>query len=152
MNLKKALNRRTVSLHLQGATKQEIIEEMVGLLDKAGLLRNRDAALACVLEREQQMSTGMQYGVAIPHGRTDTTDTLLAAVGIHPHGVDFDSIDHEPSRLFILTVSPRQPLRPSTPVPRRSQPPPHQRRRPRPPPRGHLRRRGHHPPHRLIPH
>jgi PTS system nitrogen regulatory IIA component len=106
MNLKKALNRRTVCLHLHGATKQEIIEEMVGLLDKAGLLRNRDAALACVLEREQQMSTGMQYGVAIPHGRTDTTDTLLAAVGIHPHGVDFDSIDHEPSRLFILTVSP----------------------------------------------
>ena len=106
MNLKKALNRRTVRLRLQGTTKQQIIEELVGLLDQAGLLRDREAALAAVLEREQQMSTGMQYGVAIPHGRSETTDTLLAAVGIHPQGVDFDSIDHEPSRLFILTLSP----------------------------------------------
>lgn len=106
MNLKKALHRNTVSLRLQGASKEAVIEELIDMLDRVGQLRDRDAALAAVLEREQQMSTGMQNGVAIPHGRTETTDTLVAAIGIHPDGVDFDSIDHQPSRLFILTVSP----------------------------------------------
>jgi PTS system nitrogen regulatory IIA component len=62
--------------------------------------------LKAIQEREKKMSTGMHHGLAIPHGKTDTVDTLYASVGLVPEGVDFDSQDGEPSRIFILTVSP----------------------------------------------
>ena len=106
MNLKKALTKHTVRLSLQGATKGVVIEEMIDLLDGAGKLKDRKSALKAVLDREKKMSTGMQSGIAIPHGKSDSVDSLVAAVGIHKEGVDFDSIDHQPSHIFILTVSP----------------------------------------------
>jgi PTS system nitrogen regulatory IIA component len=52
------------------------------------------------------MSTGMQNGVAIPHGKTDSVKGLVAAVGLNKSGVDFDSMDGSPSTIFIMTVSP----------------------------------------------
>lgn len=106
MNLKKALNRQAVSLQLQSRTKAEIIEELTDLLVRAGIVQDREAVLAAVRERESKMSTGMQNGIAIPHGKSDAVSTLVSAVGIHPEGIDFDSIDGQPSRIFILTVSP----------------------------------------------
>ncbi len=106
MNLNKALSKRAVCLDLQSTTKDGVIEEMVNLMESAGLLKDRSAALAAILEREKQMSTGMQYGIAIPHGRSDTTECLIAAVGIHRSGIDFEAIDDEPSTLFIMTLSP----------------------------------------------
>jgi PTS system nitrogen regulatory IIA component len=106
MNLKKALTKHTIRLSLQGATKGAVIEEMIDLLDGAGKLKDRKSALKAVLDREKKMSTGMQSGIAIPHGKSDSVDSLVAAVGIHKEGVDFDSIDHQPSHIFILTVSP----------------------------------------------
>ena len=106
MNFKKALSRQAVTLDLEGSTKDAVIEELVDLLDRAGKLRDRKAALKAVLEREKKMSTGMQNGIAIPHGKTESVDALAAAVGIKKDGLDFDSMDGEPSRIFILTVTP----------------------------------------------
>ena len=106
MNFKKALSRQAISLDLQGTTKDAVIEELIDLLDQAGKLRDRKAALKAVLDREKKMSTGMQSGVAIPHGKTDSVDALVAAVGLKKEGLDFDSMDGEPSKIFILTVTP----------------------------------------------
>ena len=52
------------------------------------------------------MSTGMQNGIAIPHGKSDTVNSLVAAVGLRPEGIDFDAIDDQPCSIFVLTVSP----------------------------------------------
>ena len=106
MNIRKAITKETVSLALAAREKNAIIEELVDLLDKAGRISDRKAVLRCVLEREKKMSTGMHNGLAIPHGKTDTVDGLVAAVGLIPEGVDFESMDQQPSRIFILTVSP----------------------------------------------
>jgi PTS system nitrogen regulatory IIA component len=106
MNLKKVLSPETVWIDLKAETKQGIIEEMVDRLVAAGKIKNRDAVLASVLEREAKMSTGMQNGVAIPHGKTDAVKELVAAVGLQKQGIDFDSMDGVPSRIFIMTVSP----------------------------------------------
>ena len=54
------------------------------------------------------MSTGMQHGIALPHGKSDGIDSMSVAVGARKAGVDFDSLDHEPSRLFILIASPKK--------------------------------------------
>jgi len=52
------------------------------------------------------MSTGMNNGVAIPHGKTDSVDQLVVAVGLKSSGIDFDSVDRKPSDIFIMTISP----------------------------------------------
>ena len=106
MNLKKPLTVETIRLDLQGATKEAILAEMVDLLMASGHIRDRDAVLKAVLEREKRMSTGMQNGIAIPHGKTDSVDCLVAALGIKRAGVDFGALDGQPSNIFVMTVSP----------------------------------------------
>lgn len=106
MNLKKAITQETICLHLKGNTKPEIIEELVDLLVSAGKIRDRKSAIKAILEREKKMSTGMQNGIAIPHGKTDTLEGLVAALGVKKDGVDFQSLDGQPSRIFVITLSP----------------------------------------------
>ena len=106
MNLKKPLTVETIRLDLQGATKEAILAEMVDLLMASGHIRDRDAVLKAVLEREKRMSTGMQNGIAIPHGKTDSVDCLVAALGIKRGGVDFGALDGQASNIFVMTVSP----------------------------------------------
>ena len=106
MSLKKSLIRETITPALQGVTKEAVIEELVGLLVAAGRIKDRMAALRAVLERERKMSTGMQNGIAIPHGKTETIDGLVTALGIKREGLDFDSLDGQPARIFVMTLSP----------------------------------------------
>ncbi len=96
----------TVELHLKGTTKEEIIDELLDVLVKAGKVTDKDAAKECVLDRERKMSTGMKHGIAIPHGKTDTVSDLVACIGISDNPVDFDSLDQDPCRIFIMTLSP----------------------------------------------
>jgi PTS system nitrogen regulatory IIA component len=106
MNLKTVLTAETINLHLKGSSKDEIINELLDILVSAGKIPNRDAALSAVMDREQKMSTGMKHGIAIPHGKSNTIQDLVACVGISEKPVDFDSLDHEPCRIFIMTLSP----------------------------------------------
>jgi PTS system nitrogen regulatory IIA component len=106
MNLKTVLTVETINLHLKGSTKDQIINELLDILVSAGKIPHRDAALSAVMDREQKMSTGMKHGIAIPHGKSNTIQDLVACVGISTQPVDFDSLDHEPCRIFIMTLSP----------------------------------------------
>ncbi len=106
MDLRTVLTPETVDLHLKGSTKEEIIEELLDVLVKAGKVTDKEAAKECVLDRERKMSTGMKHGIAIPHGKTDTVTDLVACIGISDKAVDFDSLDQEPCRIFIMTLSP----------------------------------------------
>ncbi len=91
---------------LQGNTKQDVTEELLAMLNRQGLIADMAAARQAVFQREQVMSTGMQYGIAIPHGRTPAVNRLVCAVGLKQEGVEFDSIDGLPARIIILTLSP----------------------------------------------
>ena len=109
MNLRKVMTPATITVALKSDTKEGIIEELVDLLMAAGKikdLKDRKEALAVVLDREKKMSTGMQSGIAIPHGKTDTVDTLVAAIGLKKGGMDFQALDGQPSRIFVMTLSP----------------------------------------------
>jgi Kef-type K+ transport system membrane component KefB/mannitol/fructose-specific phosphotransferase system IIA component (Ntr-type) len=99
---------QVVSLNLKGGTKEAIITEMVDILAAQGRLLDRDLTLRNVFEREKIMSTGIQHGIALPHAKTDGVSGLGVAVGIRKEGVDFESVDGEKSRIFILVVSPRR--------------------------------------------
>lgn len=106
MNLRKILTKDSILPELKAGTKRDVIEEMVGFMAASGQFTGKTAAVQAVLAREEKMSTGMQNGIAIPHGKTDAVNQLVAAVGIHRAGVDFAAMDGKPSHIFIMTLSP----------------------------------------------
>jgi PTS system nitrogen regulatory IIA component len=106
MNLKTVITTDTIDLNLKGSTKKEIINELLDILVRTGKIKDKGAALAAVMEREEKMSTGMKHGIAIPHGKCASTDDLVACIGISKKPVDFDSLDKQPCRIFIMTLSP----------------------------------------------
>lgn len=106
LSLKDYLKPELIEPDLKGSTKAEVIDELLDVLSRNGLLPNVTAARDAVWKREESMSTGLQYGVAIPHGKTDTVSRLVCAVGIHRRGIDFEAMDHRPSKIFFLTLSP----------------------------------------------
>ena len=108
MNLKTVLTKETISLHLKGTTKEEIIGELLDILVAANKIQDRMAAFCAVMDRERKMSTGMKHGIAIPHGKSPTIKDLVACIGVSDTPVDFDSLDHEPCRIFIMTLSPAE--------------------------------------------
>jgi len=102
------INPEYFSMKLKGETKNEIITELVDMLADGGKLLDRDMVIADVLEREKTMSTGMAHGIALPHAKTDGIADTMVAVGVKKEGINFDSLDGLPSRLFILIVSPKK--------------------------------------------
>lgn len=75
------------------------------ILMGTGKVHDREAAMRSILDREEGMSTGIQNGIALPHGKTYAVDGLVACVGITNEGVDFDALDGEKCRIFIMTLS-----------------------------------------------
>ena len=106
MKIKNILTPAVISVGLKSTTKAGVIGELLDLLVAAKLVTDRGKALAAVMEREQKMSTGIEHGVAIPHGKTDAVKGLAACIGISREGVDFASLDGQPSTIFIMTLSP----------------------------------------------
>ena len=106
MNLKTVLTKDVISLNLKGTTKGDIINELLDILVAAKKIEDRAAAYAAIMDRENKMSTGMKHGIAIPHGKSPTINDLVACIGISETPVDFDALDHEPCRIFIMTLSP----------------------------------------------
>ncbi len=107
-SLLKLIKKETVSTNLKGATKAEIITELVNLLEKGGAIRDKETVINDVLAREKTMSTGMQHGIAIPHGKTEGIEAMSVAIGVKKDGIDFGSLDGKPSTLFIMVVSPKK--------------------------------------------
>ena len=106
MNLKTVITKETIRLNMKGANKEEIINELLDILVDAKKIDDRSAAYNAIIDREQKMSTGMKHGIAIPHGKSPTIHDLVACIGISEAPVEFDALDHEPCRIFIMTLSP----------------------------------------------
>lgn len=106
MDLRKILTKNVITDDLKGETKEEIIDSLIDLLTKAGKIKDRQKVKICIMERETKMSTGMEAGIAIPHGKCEAVEELVGCVGIKKGGVDFEAFDKKPSRIFIMTVSP----------------------------------------------
>lgn len=106
MNPKRVLAKETIIMKLKSDSKDKVIEELVDVLASSGKIKDRKAALKAVIDREKKMSTGLQNGIAIPHGKTDSIESLVAAIGISQAGIPFDSLDGQPAKIILLTVSP----------------------------------------------
>jgi PTS system nitrogen regulatory IIA component len=91
---------------MKSTTKTDAIKELVDLLKKAGTIVAEDSVANAVLEREELGTTGIGEGIAVPHGKSDAVDELVAALGRSRNGIDFESIDGQPVHLLFLLVAP----------------------------------------------
>jgi PTS system nitrogen regulatory IIA component len=91
---------------LHGHTKEEVLRELAEHLAAAHPEIEAGRLVDVLWERERLGSTAIGDGIAIPHGKLPGLKTVLAAFGRHPQGVDFQSLDGNPTRLFFLLVAP----------------------------------------------
>ena len=106
MSLSKIITPERLCVPLQSSDKVGLITELVDVLDRTGGLVDRDAALEAVLKRESERTTGIGYGLAIPHGKSDGCRELVMAAGKPAQPVDFQSLDERPVTFVVLLVSP----------------------------------------------
>ena len=106
MRIMEILVRDAVVLDVVAETKSGVLEEMAGALAAAVPSIDPERLLEVLTEREALQSTGIGEGVAIPHGKLPGLDSLVAGFARSRKGLDFDSIDGEPTELFFLLVVP----------------------------------------------
>ena len=93
-----------VKIPLVSKDKSGVLRELVAVLRDAGKIQDFDAVLRVVQDREDKQSTGLEEGIAVPHGKTPAVSTLQLAIGVAPDGIDFNSLDGKPTKLFFLLV------------------------------------------------
>ncbi len=96
-----------VTTDLQGANKPGVIRALLEILCRTGKVKDKDLALKDLLDHEAEMSTGMENGIAIPHVKTDAVEELVACIGVSRRKIEFENLDRKPSRIFIMTLSPK---------------------------------------------
>jgi nitrogen PTS system EIIA component len=106
MRLGDVLRESCLVVDLKGTTREGVIREMTGVLQKEGLIGDANLAARVVLEREKLGSTGIGEGVAIPHGKMKGIDTILCSFGRSAQGINFQSVDKKPVHIFFLLLAP----------------------------------------------
>jgi PTS system fructose-specific IIA component len=112
MNVGQLLREDTILLNMKAKDKWDAIKKMVNSLAQKGQLKADQAkvVLEALVARENVASTGMEHGVALPHATVNHIETPLAALGILPDGVNFQSQDNKPAHLIMLLVIPKKSL------------------------------------------
>jgi len=95
-----------IKVNLEAEDKDEVFEEMVDHFCQAAKSQARGEILESLRVREAKMSTGIQKGIAIPHGNTNAVDTVRGVLGISQDGIDYDALDGEPVYLLFMLIAP----------------------------------------------
>ncbi len=92
---------------LDARTRDEAIEALIQSLAEAGAISKRTAkeALAAVLKRENQATTGIGKGIALPHAKIKTIKKVVGTIGRSTKGIDFNALDSKPVYIVILLLS-----------------------------------------------
>ncbi|SFG66980.1 PTS fructose transporter subunit IIABC [Oribacterium sp. WCC10] len=106
MRVKDLLSPSSIELHGKVSNKTETIEKMVDLMEKRGNLTDKEAYKKGVFAREEESTTGVGEGIAIPHCKSDTVKAPGLAAMVIPDGVDYDALDGEPVNLVFLIAAP----------------------------------------------
>ena len=109
MDLADILTKEQILPDLQATTCWEAIDELVNNLVTTGKIQaqDRDAIAAAVKKRETSMSTGIGFGVGMPHASTNLIPEVVGALGRSRAGVNFDAADNQPVNLVMLFLVPQ---------------------------------------------
>lgn len=105
MKIVDALHKETIIVNLESNDKKGILEELVAPVARISGV-NHEELVKVLLERERLGSTGIGGGIGIPHGKLKGLDSLILGFGLSKKGVDFDSMDSQPTHIFFLLVTP----------------------------------------------
>ena len=106
MNILDILSPDCVKVPLDSSEKKAVIHELVDLLGRAGGISDTDALKEAVWEREQQRTTGIGEGLAIPHGKSRCSSRIVMAIGRPAEPIEFSAVDKKPVKLIVLLASP----------------------------------------------
>ena len=106
MQITDLLKPQSVLLNADPVTKADAIYTLGELMEKGGNLIDKGEYLAAVFAREESGSTGLGDGIATPHAKSAGVREAGLAAMVVPHGVDFEALDGQPSRLFFMIAAP----------------------------------------------
>lgn len=106
MRITELLTKETIAMDLSATTKADAIDELAQQLNQAGKLNQLDDYIAAIHQREQQSSTGIGEGIAIPHAKVEAVKIPAIAFGKSRAGIDYDSLDMQPAHLFFMIAAP----------------------------------------------
>src|SRR5690348_4161268 len=109
MDLGDILSPEQIKADLQSTNRWEAIDELIGNLVASSKIKaeHREAITAVVKKRESSMSTGIGFGIGIPHASTDLIYEVVGAFGRSKKGVNFDALDNQPVKLVMLFLVPQ---------------------------------------------
>ena len=109
MDLGDILGREQILPDLRASNRWEAIDELISNLVATGKIKpeHQEAITAVVKKRESSMSTGIGFGIGIPHASTDLISEVVGALGRSKRGVNFDALDNQPVSLVMLFLVPQ---------------------------------------------
>lgn len=109
MTLADILQKEHVIVDLKATNRWEAIDELIGRLVDSGRIKpeDREQIASVVKKRETSMSTGIGFGIGIPHASTDLISEVTGAFGRSKPGVNFDALDNQPVHLVVLFLVPQ---------------------------------------------
>jgi len=96
-----------IKIGLESEDKDEVFEELVDHFCQIKKYNARDEILSALNERESKMSTGIQKGIALPHGKTNAIENVHGILGISKKGIDYDALDGQPVYLIFMLLAPQ---------------------------------------------
>ena len=106
MRITDLLDARSILLNASPKSKNEALDQIVDLMVKSEKINDKEAYRKQVYAREEESTTGIGEGIAIPHGKCDAVTKPGLAAMVVKDGVDFDSLDGEPVTLMFLIAAP----------------------------------------------
>lgn len=106
MRVTELLRKDIMLMDLQSTTKEAVIDEMIDNLAKHKVINNKNLFKEAIFKREEQSSTGLGNGIAMPHAKTKAVDEATVLFAKSNNGVDYDSLDGQPTYLFFMIAVP----------------------------------------------
>ena len=106
MKITDLITKKSINLNVKASNKKDIIEQAVELMEQNGNINNKEEYLKLVMKREEEGSTGVGEGIAIPHGKGNVISKPGLVAMVIPDGVDFESLDGKPVKLLFLIAAP----------------------------------------------
>jgi fructose PTS system EIIBC or EIIC component len=106
MRIVDLIDKRSISLSLKAKDKMDAIDKLVDLVNNSGNLNDREEYKKAIIARENQSTTGIGEGIAIPHAKTKAVKNACLAAAVSKSGIDYESFDASLSNLFFMIAAP----------------------------------------------
>ena len=107
MDICEVLSQDRVIIGVKSRSKLDVIREILELAATSPKIRNKERLFKSILERERLQTTGVGFGLAIAHAKTDDVEGVVLSLGISKDGVNYDSLDGKPAHIIFMLMAAR---------------------------------------------